>query len=141
MIVKRILIVDDTKTWLFFHKEIIRQLYGATFETTICDSATKAMSLINKNMSNPYHIIITDLQMEPDYEPQTAGEWLVENIKKINAYSTSNIIIISGMYNIEHIANNLNVECISKQRLVNNKLLLKYMFEKIMPHLKEIQFD
>lgn len=141
MIIKRILIVDDTRTWLFFHKEIIRQLYGETFEVTVCTSAAKAMSLINKNMANPYNIIITDLQMENDYEPKTAGEWLIENTKRLNAYSTSSIIIISGMYNIEYIANTLNVECISKQRLVNNKLLIKYMFEKIMPHLKEIQFD
>ncbi len=135
---KKILITDDTKMWLFFHKDIISQLYKDMFEISVCDSASGAMHLVHSHISNPFDIVITDLQMENIYEPKTAGEWLIENIKKINAYSATKIIIISAMSNIEYIAKSLNVECISKQRLVNNKLLLKYMFEKLMPYLKEI---
>jgi len=137
----KILLVDDTKTWLFFHQEVIRQLYGGLFEFTVCGSAAKAWSIINSDLLHPFNIIITDLQMENDYEPLTAGEWLIENIQKTNSCQGSKIVIISAMSNIEYIAEKYNVESISKQSLLNNKLLMKYMFEHIMPHLKEIGRD
>ena len=76
--------------------------------------------------------------MESTYEPKLAGEWLVENIKNINEYSACKIIIVSAMYNIEHIAKNMQVECISKQLLIRNKLLMKFMFEKLMPYLNKL---
>ena len=135
---KKILIVDDTKAWLFFHKEVIRQLYGNTFNVTYALSAAEALNLVRKNIDEPYDIIITDLQMESTYEPKLAGEWLVENIKNINEYSACKIIIVSAMYNIEHIAKNMQVECISKQLLIRNKLLMKFMFEKLMPYLDKL---
>ncbi len=132
---KRILIADDTKVWLYLYIEIIKQLYKDTFEIQPADSASDALNIILKNKINPFGIIITDLQMENDYEPMTAGEWLIENIKRLDEYSEAKIIIISSMYNIENIAEKYNVECISKQKLINNRLLMKYMFEKLMPHL------
>ncbi len=132
---KKILITDDTKTWLYFHQETIKELYNDTFDIQMCDSAVQAYNLVQRNKTNPFDIIITDLQMEDSHEPQTAGEWLINHIKKTDEYSTTKIIIISAMSNIEDIAKKLNVECISKQRLINNKLLLKYMFEKLMPYL------
>ncbi len=135
---KKILIVDDTRAWLFFHKEVIRQLYGNTFNVTYALSAAEALNLVRKNIDEPYDIIITDLQMESTYEPKLAGEWLVENIKNINEYSACKIIIVSAMYNIEHIAKNMQVECISKQLLIRNKLLMKFMFEKLMPYLDKL---
>ncbi len=135
---KKILIVDDTRTWLFFHKEVISQLYNNIFDITPAISARDALNLINKNANNPYDIIITDLQMESSFEPKLAGEWLIEHIRNIKEYSTCKIIIISAMYNIEKIAENLNVECISKQLLIRNKLLIKYMFEKLMPFLNQL---
>lgn len=136
---KRILIVDDTKSWLLFHKDLIYQLYGDLFEITLADSANEALRIIKHNINTPFALILTDLQMEMDYEPQLAGEWLIENIKNIYGYSAVPIVIISAMYNIEHIAKNLNVECISKKLLINNKLLMKFMFEKLMPFLNKIQ--
>lgn len=136
---KRILIVDDTKSWLLFHKDLIHQLYGDLFEITFANSAHEALSIIRHNVDNPFALIITDLQMEIDYEPKLAGEWLVENIKNIHGYFSVPIVIISAMYNIEHIARELNVECISKNLLINNKLLMKFMFEKLMPFLNKIQ--
>ena len=135
---KKILIVDDTRAWLFFHKEVIRQLYGNTFNVTYALSAAEALNLVRKNIDEPYDIIITDLQMESTYEPKLAGEWLVENIKNINEYSACKIIIVSAMYNIEHIAKNMQVECIPKQLLIRNKLLMKFMFEILMPYLDKL---
>lgn len=91
-----------------------------------------------QNADEPFDVILTDLQMEFDYEPKLAGEWLVENIKNIYTYKSTHIIIISGMYNIEHIAKQLNVECISKAILIRNHNLMKFMFEKLMPYLAHI---
>ena len=135
---KRILIVDDTKAWRMFHIDLIKQLYGDTFEITVASSAAEALNMIKHNTRNPFYIILTDLQMESDYEPKLAGEWLVEQIKQIKEYSFSKIIIVSAMYNIEYIAKKLEVECISKNILIGNKLLMKFMFEKLMPFLKNL---
>ncbi len=135
---KKILIVDDTKAWLLFHEELINHLYGETFEITTAGSASEAMKIIKQNINEPFSLIITDLQMETDYEPKLAGEWLVEQVQKISAYSSSKIIVVSAMYSIENIAKRLNVECISKTMLIRNKLLMKFMLEKLMPFLNNI---
>ena len=135
---KKILIVDDTKSWLLFHKDLIHQLYGDLFEIITADSATEAMDVIRHNSENPFCLIISDLQMETAYEPKLAGEWLVEHVKNMPSYSRTPIVLISAMYNIEHIAQTLGVECISKTLLIHNNLLMKFMFEKLMPFLTKI---
>ena len=137
----RILIVDDTKTWLVFHKTTIESAFGDFFEITTADCAKDALNIIKRNVSNPFDVIITDLQMENDFEPELAGEWLVQRIQDIREYSSANIIIVSAMYNIEFIARKYNVECISKSLLVRNQLVLKYMFEKLMPALNKIEHN
>ncbi len=135
----RILITDDTHAWLEFHKSLITELYGNLFEITTASSAKEAYEIIQKNTDNPFTIIISDLQMENDYEPKLAGEWLCEQVKNIPKYANCQFILISAMYNIEHIAKQLNVECISKNRLYNNKLLMKFMLEKLLPFLSNIK--
>jgi CheY-like chemotaxis protein len=135
---KKILIVDDTRSWQIFHKDLIHQLYGDMFEIHFASSATEGYQIVMKNADEPFDVILTDLQMEFDYEPKLAGEWFVENIKNIHSYSSTHIVIISGMYNVEHIAKQLNVECISKSILVRNHNLMKFMFEKLMPYLTMI---
>ncbi|MCD7780366.1 MAG: response regulator [Candidatus Gastranaerophilales bacterium] len=135
---KKILIVDDTKSWQVFNKEVIFQLYGNLFEITTASSAKEALSIVNKNIESPFDVILTDLQMETSFEPKLAGEWLIEQIRSIPKFDSSKIVIVSAMYNIEIIAKRLNVECISKNLLINNKLLLKFMFEKIKPLLSNI---
>lgn len=134
----KILIVDDTKSWLMFHTKLIEQLYGNIFELSTASSAMEALNKIKANRMSPYALIITDLQMELDYEPLTAGEWLIQNIKTIRDYSSSNIVIISSMSNIEVIAKRNNVSCISKSMLSSNKLLMQYMLEKLMPFLDKV---
>lgn len=135
---RRILIVDDTKAWRLFHQELIVQLYGNIFEITIASSATEAIDIVRHNIENPFALIISDLQMEMDYEPLLAGEWFVENVQQIRAYSRTNIVLISSMSNIEFIAQKYGVECISKSLLIYNKLAMKYMFEKLMPFLTKM---
>ena len=135
----RILIVDDSRTWLVFHKNTIEQFYGNFFDITTANSAKEALNIIKRNCHNPFDIIITDLQMETDYEPQLAGEWLIEQIKSHNEYIRAHIIIISSMYNIEFIAKKYNTDCISKNILIRNDLLLKILFEKLMPNLSNLK--
>ncbi len=135
---KKILIVDDSPSWIAFHKNLISELYPDYFDIVTAESARQALSLISYSSSAPFDIIISDLQMEDDYEPKLAGEWLVENIKALPSYFRSHIVLISGMYNLEKIATSLNVECISKNILVRNKLVMKFLFEKLMPYLTKI---
>ncbi len=135
---RRILIVDDTKAWLMFHRELITQLYGDLFEITTASSAYEALDIVRHNIENPYALIISDMQMEMDYEPLLAGEWFVENVQKIRAYNKTPFVFISAMSNIEFIAQKYGVECISKSLLIYNKLAMKYMFEKLMPFLTKM---
>lgn len=136
--INKVLIADDSKNWLNFHSDLIRELYGKLFEITTVSSAKEAVKILSQRHTSPYSLIITDLQMETDYMPKLAGEWLIENVKQIKGYDSSKIIIISAMYNIEEIAKKQKVDCISKPMLFYNKLLMKYMFEKHFPFLEKI---
>lgn len=135
---KKILIVDDSPSWIAFHKNLISELYPGYFDIVTAESARQALSIVSFSSAEPFDLIISDLQMEDDYEPKLAGEWLVESIKALPAYFRSHIVLISGMYNLEKIATSLNVECISKNILVRNKLVMKFLFEKLMPFLTKI---
>ena len=75
--------------------------------------------LVMENNETPFDIIITDLQMEPDFEPDYAGEWLVKQIKTFKNYSMTKIVIISATFNIRHIAEILGVECLPKSTARN----------------------
>ena len=135
---KRILIADDSMSWLSFHKELITDLYGGLFEIVTANGANEAYDIIRRNIDNPFSIIITDMQMELSFENQHAGEWLIERIQELRQYYKTHIIIVSGVFNVEYIAKKYNVECISKAMLVRNKLLMKFMLEKLMPFLSKI---
>ncbi len=109
----KILVVDDIKGWRDYHKIILEELFtGCEFYEA--DSARSGYDLIIENNEAPFDIIITDLQMEHDFEPDYAGEWFVKQIKTFRNYSRTKIVIISATYNIRHIADILGVECIPK---------------------------
>ena len=132
------MIVDDTTAWRHFHQDVIEELYGDIFEIVTASSATEAIDIVRHHIEHPFALIISDLQMEMDYEPLLAGEWFVESVQEIPSYSNSHIVLISSMSNIEYIAQKYNVECISKSLLIYNKLAMKYMFEKLMPFLAKM---
>lgn len=136
---KRILIVDDSSAWLLFHQELIRELYGNLFEFVTANSAQEALDIVRHNVQNPFCLILTDLQMEMDYDPLLAGEWLVENIQKISAYNSTDIVLISSMSNIEYTAKKYGVEYIPKALLIYNKFAMKFMFEKLMSFFVHIK--
>ena len=109
---KNILIVDDVKGWRDFNTNVMHELFGEDINIDTAESAAQAYDYLLQQ--RPYDIILTDLQMEENYAPKSAGEWLVEQVKTFNIYSSTKIVMISASYNIRHIADNLEVECIPK---------------------------
>lgn len=111
---KRILIVDDVPGWVRFHEQNIRHLNIPNIEIDTAISAREALSKLEVSIDNPYNVIFTDLQMESDFLPKYAGEWLIEQIKTYKEYNSTKIVIISASPNIRIIAERNQVLYLSK---------------------------
>lgn len=111
---KRILIVDDVSGWVRFHEQNIRHLNIPNIEIDTAISAREALSKLEVSIDNPYDVIFTDLQMESDFLPKYAGEWLIEQIKTFKEYNSAKIVIISASPNIRIIAERNQVLYLSK---------------------------
>lgn len=111
---KRILIVDDIPGWVRFHEQNIRHLNIPNIEIDTAISAREALSKLEVSIDNPYDVIFTDLQMESDFLPKYAGEWLIEQIKTFKEYNSTKIVIISASPNIRIIAERNQVLYLSK---------------------------
>ena len=111
---KRILIVDDVPSWVRFHEQNIRHLNIPNIEIATAISARDALSKLEVSIDNPYDVIFTDLQMESDFLPKYAGEWLIEQIKTFKEYNSAKIVIISASPNIRIIAERNQVLYLSK---------------------------
>lgn len=111
---KRILIVDDVPGWGRFHEQNIRHLNIPNIEIDTAISAREALSKLEVSIDNPYDVIFTDLQMESDFLPKYAGEWLIEQIKTFKEYNSTKIVIISASPNIRIIAERNQVLYLSK---------------------------
>lgn len=111
---KRILIVDDVPGWVRFHEQNIRHLNIQNIEIDTAISAREALSKLEVSIDNPYDVIFTDLQMESDFLPKYAGEWLIEQIKTYKEYNSTKIVIISASPNIRIIAERNQVLYLSK---------------------------
>ena len=112
----KILVVDDMPAWREFHKNNIEEIFiEQGCEIHLADSAREGLEKLYENTQSPYDIIVTDLQMEDEFRPKYAGEWLVEQIKTLSSYKNSRIIISSGTFNIKNIAEGLNVDYIPKR--------------------------
>lgn len=114
----RVLIVDDMKGWIDYHSYIISNLFEKV-EIVTATSAREGYDKLIENHDNPFNIIISDLQMENDFEPKYAGEWFIEQIRTFKNYLNTKIVIISASYNIKNIAENLNTYHISKNTARN----------------------
>ena len=53
----KILIADDTKSWLVFHEATIRNIFGNYFEITTAGCAKEALNIAKRNAANPFGII------------------------------------------------------------------------------------
>lgn len=101
---KRILIVDDIPGWIRFHKNNIEYLNIPNLEIDTAISANEALSKIQASIDEPFDVIFTDLQMESNYLPKLAGEWLIQQIKTYKEYKNTKIVIISASPSIQKIA-------------------------------------
>jgi len=128
---KKILIADDVAGWIRFHKNNIGYLNIADIEIDTADSAYSALAKVEINIDTPYDIIFTDMQMESNFLPKLAGEWLIEQIQTFQEYKNTKIVIISASPNIEQIAKKYDVEYISKFVIRNSdaEIYRKYIEE------------
>ena len=83
-------------------------------EIQTAESAREGYDKLLENNESPFDIIITDMQMELDFEPKYAGEWFIEQVKTFKNYKNTRIVIISAAYNIPQIAENYGVDYIRK---------------------------
>ena len=128
--VKRILIAEDSSEWQRFHSFLLKNYDKYELDFNICNNAKDALILVQESLDNPYDLIITDLQMETDFSPEFAGEWLVKQIKTFKQYSDIPVVIVSATYNIAFIAHNLGVNYLSKRTLVNNPDSYYFMLDE-----------
>ena len=117
---KKVLIVDDVPGWVRFHQNNIEYLAIPNLEVDVAYCGREALSKIEVSIDNPYDVIFTDLQMESDFLPQMAGEWLIEQIKNFSEYSNTKIVIVSASPIIKDIANRYNVLYLPKAYAKNS---------------------
>ena len=128
----KILAVDDMSKWREFHISALNAILKDTeFSLNVKNSAFEAFSFIQET-KEPFDLIITDLQMELDFEPEHAGEWLVRNIKELPKCYNSKIIIVSASYDIRFIAEKYNVDYLSKSTLVQNPLVYELKIKEAL---------
>lgn len=111
---KSILVADDLLSWRKFHFDMLTRLYDSDVKIDMAESASFAYDKLLEQIKTPYDIVITDLQMESDFMPKYAGEWLVEQIKMLPQYYKTKIVIISSTNGIRLIADNYGVDYIPK---------------------------
>lgn len=109
----KILIVDDIKGWRDYHAQYLKEIFDDP-DIYFSDSARNAYDLLIEHHEKPFDIILTDMQMENDFEPEYAGEWLIKQIKAFKPYNRTKIVVISAAYNIAAIAQNYGVNYIRK---------------------------
>jgi len=129
---KKILIVDDSKGWLDYHQAALVEFFGDEFTIERADSGRSGYNMVYNNLKSPYALIISDLQMELDFEPKHAGEWFIEQVKKMNEYKNVPIIIISASYNIRSIAKKLEVNCLSKAIAARDLTSYKLAIDEVL---------
>ena len=130
--VKRILVVDDSPSWIRHHSQVLNLLYQDKIEIETAGSAIEANDKLYANADNPYDIILTDMQMESNFLPQLAGEWLIEQVQNMKEYYKTHIVIISATASIKLIAQKYNVDYIPKyncREISNYKNLLDLFIE------------
>lgn len=113
---KRVLIVDDSTNWVRYHKEAVKEIFNDEVYIDLANSARQGVEKITASIDEPYDIILTDMQMEPDFIPLYAGEWFIKQIQFFNEYKNTKIIIISAASNIRQIAENYGVSYIPKYK-------------------------
>ena len=132
-VIMKILVVDDMSQWRNYHKNALNFILNEVeYDLYLAESATGAYKNILENIENPYDLIITDLQMEEDYAPQYAGEWLIEQIQSLKQYINIPKIIVSAAPNIKMIAEHYNVEFLRKPSLIHTPLTYELKIKELL---------
>jgi CheY-like chemotaxis protein len=116
----KVLIVDDSENWVKFHAFAITELFDCNVQIQKANSAQEGLSKLMNNIDEPYDVILTDMQMEPDYLPLLAGEWFIQQIKTFKEYNKTKIFIISATSSIKDIARKYKVDYIPKYMCRND---------------------
>lgn len=116
----KILIVDDVPGWLRFHRNNLEYLNIENLQIDTALNAADALSKAETEIDEPYDVIFTDMQMESNYLPKLAGEWLIEQIQMLKEYKNTKIVIISASPSIELIAKKYGVKYLSKFKARNS---------------------
>lgn len=129
----KVLITDDSEGWRNFNRDAVLSIFGQdNVEIQLASSAIDGYDTMLQNDKKPFDLIISDLQMESDFAPMSAGEWFVSQVKNTRSHFNTKILIVSGMYTIEYIADNLGVDFLSKRMLVaSGELPLKLKLEEM----------
>ena len=128
--VKRILIAEDSPQWQKFHAAELRNYSKYTIEFDIASSAREALDIAEKHKEKPYDLILSDLQMETEFLPEFAGEWFVKNVKNIDEYNKTPVVLISATYNIAFIASSLGVDYLSKRSIAASPQSYFFMLDE-----------
>ena len=116
----KILIVDDVPGWVRFHQNNLEYLNIENLEIETAGSANEALAKLEVSVDKPYDVIFTDMQMESNYLPKLAGQWLIEQIQMFKEYNKTKVVIISASPNIELIAKKYGVSYLSKIKARNS---------------------
>ncbi len=116
----KILVVDDVPGWLRFHRNNLEYLNMENLQIDTALNAAEALSKAETEIDEPYDVIFTDMQMESNYLPKLAGEWLIEQIQMFREYKNTKIVIISASTSIELIAKKYGVKYLSKFKARNS---------------------
>lgn len=132
-VIMKILVVDDMRQWRNYHKNALNFILNdVEYDLYLAESATNAYKNILENIETPYDLIITDLQMEDDYEPLYAGEWLIAQTQTLKQYTAVPKIIVSAAPNIKMIAENYNVEFLRKPSLIHTPLTYELKIKELL---------
>lgn len=113
---KKVLVVDDSPGWVRHHIFNIKYILGEeNIQISSAYSAKEGDKLLSANIDEPFDIIFTDMQMEPDFLPLNAGEWFIKQIQFYPEYKNSKVVIISASPQIGKIAAKYNVGYIPKR--------------------------
>lgn len=127
----KILIADDCFDWLKHHTKEIKEAFNNNVKIIIANSANEAINIYKNEIKiSPFDLVITDLQMEKDFEPLSAGEWLIREIQELNY--KQNILVVSSHFNIDIIANNYSVNYLSKRHIVSDNSVFKSKIKNII---------
>lgn len=118
---KKILIVDDQSGWRDFNTNTVYDVLGSDVVIDTASSASEGYEKLLESKGDPYDYLLTDMQMETDYAPKMAGEWLIEQAQNLSFCYGTKIIIISAAARIRHIAKVYGVECIPKSTALISK--------------------